>query len=169
MTYFNAHYSYKYNLIKLNYKIDALNPEFEPILPSDLTLGFNLHIICYLNIINIHSLPKIEENKYFKCIEFYHMNENITIGVIIYESDTNGFINNNYTFYKIKNILINDYYQNDNEFSPFRINQEYNILYDIIQDNTTSFKSKNLKKLYIRKPIFTLKRKYLIKVMNGTL
>jgi len=97
------------------------------------------------------------------------MNENITIGVIIYESDTNGFINNNYTFYKIKNILINDYYQNDNEFSPFRINQEYNILYDIIQDNTTSFKSKNLKKLYIRKPIFTLKRKYLIKVMNGTL
>ena len=155
------YYSYKYNLFKLNYKIDVFNSESEPILPSDLTLGFNLHIICYLNInnsFNIYSLPKIEEDKYFKCSEFYHMNENITIGVIVYESDTNGFIKKNISLYNIENIQINDYYQNDNEFRPFRINQEYNLLYDMIQDNNTLFKSKNLKKLYISKPIFSLKR-----------
>ena len=103
------YYSYKYNLFKLNYKIDVFNSESEPILPSDLTLGFNLHIICYLNInntLNIYSLPKIEEDKYFKCLEFYHMDENITIGVIVYESDTNGFIKKNISLYNIENIQI---------------------------------------------------------------
>ena len=161
MTHFNVYYSYKYNLCKLNYRIEVFNSESEQILPSDLTLGFNLHIICYLNInntLNIYSLPKIEENKYFECLEFYYMNENITIGVIVYESDTNGFIKKNISIYNIENIQINDYYQNDNEFRPFRINQEYNLLYDMIQDNNTLFKSKNLKKLYISKPIFALKR-----------
>lgn len=161
MTDFNAYYSYKYNLIKINYKIEAFDSNYEQILPSDLTLGFNLHIICYLNInntFNIHSLPKIEEDKYFKCIEFYRMNENITIGIIVYESDTNGLIKHNYSIYNINNFQFNDYYQNDNEFRSFTINKEYNLLYKMIQNNTTSFKSKNLKKLYISTPVFTLKR-----------
>ena len=156
-------YSYKINLVEINYIIEVFDYHNNPILPSDLALYYNLHIICSSlvnNKININSLPKIENDKYFKCVEFYHLKERKRFGIIIYETKNNTIINKNYSIYHFGNIQFNNIYQNDDVFNSTIIYKNFEFLYSKIKDNKTSFESKKLKKLYVSKPTFILKRNY---------
>jgi hypothetical protein len=156
-------YSYKNNLVEINYIIEVFDYHNNPILPSDLALYYNLHIICSSlvnNKININSLPKIENDKYFKCVEFYYLKERKRFGIIIYETKNDTIINKNYSIYHFGNIQFNNIYQNDDVFNSTIIYKNFEFLYSKIKDNKTSFESKKLKKLYVSKPTFILKRNY---------
>ena len=129
------------------------------ILPSDLTLYYNLRILCFFhtNSINIISLARIEKNKYFKCVEFFNLTEKNKIGFII--SKLNNKQENKY-------IILNKYLYNiqidqaDN-LDISKIDYEYNFTMTQIENNNNILiEEKKLKKLYITKPIYSLKRNF---------
>ena len=67
-------FSFKYKIIKIEYKIGFYDNNKNLISPSDITLYNKLHIICHFEEINnnnniIDSIPNIYKNQYFKCIE----------------------------------------------------------------------------------------------------
>lgn len=84
---------------KISYSIQIFDSNNNIVLPSDLTLHYNIHILCFLkqkNSINIYSLARIEEDKNFKCTEFIKLYDSIKIGIIVYENNINGLINHDY-------------------------------------------------------------------------
>ena len=91
-------YSFKYNIMKIEYSIGLYDEEDNLILPNDISLYYNYSLICnimneYYNI-SIDSLANIKNNKYFNCIEFNNLNERITLGIKIYNILKNNI--NNY-------------------------------------------------------------------------
>jgi len=157
-------YSFKYNIVKFEYNFEFYESNNTLILPSDITLYKNLHIFCHYesnnsNII-INSFPDIVENRNFKCIEYFNINENIKIGIKIYEINKNGEEINNYIKYiysgKILNFL-NLFRNNDKLFDPLIINGNYlEFTNKIINDNM------KLKKSYIKMPKCILKNNLII-------
>ena len=129
------------------------------ILPSDLTLYYNLRILCFFhtNSINIISLAGIENNKYFKCVEFFNLNEKNKIGFII--SKLNNKQENKY-------IILNKYLYNikidqADIFDISKIDYEYNFTMTQLENNNNNLiEEKKLKKLYVTKPIYSLKRNF---------
>ena len=82
-------------------------------MPSDLTLYYNLHVLCFIELndsVNINSLPSIVDDKYFECIEFKRSQEEIKFGIIIYESEKVNKIKKDYILYYIPNSLFNPNY-----------------------------------------------------------
>ena len=127
-------------------------------MPSDLTLYYNLHVLCFIelnNSVNINSLPSIVDDKYFKCIEFKRNQEEIKFGIIIYESEKVNKIKKDYILYYIPNSLFKNDYRNCCIINSFKMNNEYSNLTFQLKNKQNSNK---LKKLYALKPIFKLKR-----------
>ena len=93
-------FSFKYNLIKIKYDIIFYDENRALIKPSDLSLYYNLHILCQIEIIKtgeiIYSIGNIYENKNFYCTEYNKIDESITYGIKIYE-----FHNDIDIYYKI--------------------------------------------------------------------
>ena len=129
------------------------------ILPSDLTLYYNLRILCFFhtNSINIISLARIEKNKYFKCVEFFNLTEKNKIGFII--SKLNNKQENKY-------IILNKYLYNiqidqADILDISKIDYEYNFTMTQLENNNNNLiEEKKLKKLYVTKPIYSLKRNF---------
>ena len=156
-------YSNKFNKVKICYRIQVFDLNSNQILPSDLSLHYNLHILCILNLnstINIYSLPVIKEDKYFKCVEFSNLNEYIKIGVIIYEATENNKINKNYFTYFFGENTFNYKNQFDSIFDYNKINYKYSLLLSQIQNQNSLIETKKLKSLYVSKPKCILKRNY---------
>jgi len=152
------YYSKKFDIMKFSYQVEVFDFKNNLILPSDLTLYYNLHIICFIkinNTININSFPSIERNKYFKCIEIVKLNERIKFGIIFYETENNGTINNDYAPYYISTNLFNYYCENDTMFDSLKINNEYLILKNPMK---YKYSPQKLKKLYVSHPFFNLRR-----------
>ena len=127
-------------------------------MPSDLTLYYNLHVLCFIelnNSVNINSLPRIVNDKYFKCIEFKRNQEEIKFGIIIYESEKVNKIKKDYILFYIPNSLFKNDYRNCCIINSFKMNNEYSNLTFQLKNKQNSNK---LKKLYALKPIFKLKR-----------
>ena len=154
-------YSFKFNIIKAEYNIEFYESNQTLILPSDLTLYKNLHIFCHFesnnsNII-INSFPDIIDNKFFKCIEYFNIFENIKFGIKIYEINDNGEdIYNNiiYFFSGEKYNYLNLLNKNDKAFDPLIINRKYFL-------NMTKSNIKNslkLPKSFIQMPKLILKK-----------
>lgn len=96
---YEVHYFHKLILVKISYLIQIIDSNNNTIRPSDLTLYHDLHILCFIkinNLINIYSLPSVKNDSYFNCQEFFKYNEFFEIGVIIYKTNSSGFIQNNY-------------------------------------------------------------------------
>ena len=120
-------YSFKYNIIKVEYNIEFYESDKNLILPSDLTLYNNLHIFCHIesstlnnsNII-INSYPDIIENKHFKCIEYFNIYENIKYGIQIFEINEDGVNINNLKYFFSGEIFnyINLFQNNNKIFDP---------------------------------------------------
>ena len=103
--------------------------------------------------INIDSLANIKSNKYFNCVEFYKMNEEIAVGIKIYNiAQTN--INNYILLFTNKFLNYNIIYFNaDKIFNFLIINNKFNS--NLKKINNKNFKLKNS---YIQYPLNSLKR-----------
>ena len=132
-------------------------------MPSDITLYKNLHIFCHYeskfpNII-INSFPDIVENKIFRCIEYFNINENIKIGIKIFEINENGKEINNYIKYLYIGKILNFWHlfsNNDKLFDPLIINGKYLEFTDKFINDT------KLKKSYTKMPKCILKNNLII-------
>ena len=156
----NYHFSYNFNIIEVEYYFQFFDKENNIIIPSDLSLYYNLHIFCILKNSNniIQSIGNIYKNKYFSCLEFSELNIYSKFEIKIcsdsskclsfYLFDSNFFDYNN--FKALKDDIFNFSYINKN-FSPF---------------STKSEKEKDeldlLKRCYNMKPIFSIKEKAII-------
>ena len=157
---YKLYFSHNANLTKISYLIQVFDSRNNSISPSDLTLHYDLHIICLLNTnkVNITSLAGIEKDKYFKCTEFFNLEENFQIRFAIYRINRY----NKQSIIKIsdfidKNLFINKY-ENDTMFDISIIDYEYKFLISKLQNENNNIETKKLKKLYISKPFFSLKR-----------
>jgi hypothetical protein len=157
ITDINYYFSIKYNIL-----IFDINNNF--ILPSDLTLFNQLHLICIITIKNqnveINSLPNIYQNKYYECIEFININEKIKFGIKIYQKQENyENIKAFQTFFFLeKNFEYNQLNCNNIFFDSLLINKKY--LKNVY--NLNKNEALRLKKSYIKFPINCLKREIAI-------
>ena len=167
ITFANFWFSFKYKIVKLEYYIGFYENINNIINPSDITLLYNLHVICQATIKNIssnssnniYSLPNIYENKYFKCIEFFYINETLQFGIKIYETYGNVIklypkiylFNEKEINYKSLNN------RNDSIFNPIFIHEEYDNTIKNFQDEKIN-QTLKLKKSYILHPLCNLKR-----------
>jgi len=147
-------FSFKYNITEIKYKYNFYNNNL--IVPSNLTLNYDLHAFCYLkdknDIINFISLPNIYENNYFYCIEYFNINEKLNFGIKIFK----GHDFEKYYFFPNSEFNYNNLFlKKDNKFSPLAINEEYNLTHLSLsnnKNNATDFKG-----------TLTLKKSYAIK------
>ncbi len=157
----NYFFSLKFKIIKIQYKISFYDNYHNLIIPSHLTLYYNIHIVCYSNEINnnisIIYIANIYENKYFSCIDYINQNEIIKFGISIYKNYK--FIE----FYKINlfdNKLIdynNHIYKKDDEFDPLIQINIFNIQNVNYVNNLNIKDSLLLKKSYYLLPNFNIK------------
>ena len=156
----------KFNIIKIEYKIGFYNRYNNIILPSDLTLYNNLHIFCFIEIINkgisniiINSIPNIEQNNFFKCTEFYYIYEKIKIGIIINKSreknensDDNQIIIDE-QYFNVNKLI----FQSDEIFDFLIIKNKYQSLIEKVNDKNLN-QTLKLRKSYMIYPLGLLKR-----------
>ena len=162
-------FSFKFNIIKIEYKIGFYNNENNLILPSDLILYENLHLVCFIEIINscnntnniiINSLPNIYQNNLYKCTEFYNLNEKIKIGIKIYQNKENEEKIKDFKIYYIDEKTLNYdkiNYKYDKLFDLLILNKEYRTLVEKMNDKNIN-ETLRLKKSYIRYPLCLFKR-----------
>ena len=159
-------YNNNYNFSKIWYQIHVFDSNYNAIIPSDLTLYHDLHILCFINFnktVNIYSLASIKEDKYFKCFEFLYYHEDFKIGIIIYKTSTFGIIQNNYFTYYIDKNKFNQIYEETDFFDCTQINKKYNYMISQINNNSKNITNNKLKKLFTSKPICSLKRNFIKK------
>ena len=150
----------KNNIIKVEYFIDFFEQNKNLIIPSDLALYYDYHILCYNKNIKtntfITSLANIYENKHYYCTEFFNKNDYIKFGIKIY-TNLNG---NEYYFKEFfsfkKNIYDNFIYNISSVFNDSLINEEFNKLVEKIHNSKLN-NSLRLKESYIQKPIYSTK------------
>lgn len=157
-------FSYKYNITEVKYQYNFYYDN-NLIVPSNLTLIYNLHSFCSIegknNRINVISLPNIYENKYFYCIEYFNINEKLNFGIKISGKYS-------FEFFKIDFFSDNKFDYNDlrnkkeDKFEPLIIEREYNITNKLLSlRNNSNYKvfteNLTLKKSYIIKPIYSSK------------
>ena len=141
--------NYRFNIIQIEYHILFYHKNLSFIIPSDLSLNYNLHIFCHINLIksnsSIDSLAFIHSNEYFKCVEFVNIKEEINFGAIIYDSNNSTCCINFTQYFFNENIFNYDkcYIQNNKLFSPLFLRKDFYLNYKNIS---------NFKKLYISKP-----------------
>jgi len=132
--------------------------------PSELTLYFNLHILCFVkdknSVNNIYSLPNIEKDKYFKCTEFFYKYEKYKIGIILYKTGRNGLIKAEYNLIYLEKNFNNYIYESDDIFDNSIQLNKYKFMLEQIQDENSIFEAKRLKKSYLLEPFNILKRNF---------
>jgi CDP-glycerol glycerophosphotransferase (TagB/SpsB family) len=159
-------FSFKYNIIKIEYKFGLYEYDKKIISPSQF-FSKNINFICSIKIFNnnisINSLPNIYEDKYYKCVEYYEINEKINFGIKIYERKEN---NDNYTntqddfifLFKEDIVNYNEYeYKNNSLFEPHILIEKYTNKIKKMNDYRYN-KTLKLEKSYIRFPYFLLRR-----------
>ena len=161
-------YSFKFNIIKVEYNIEFYEINQTLIFPSDLTLYKNLHIFCHFETNNsniiINSFPDIIENKIFKCIEYYNIYENIKFGIQIYEINENWEDTSNHIIYFLsgeKFNYLNLFKKSDKVFDPLLINRKY-----LLNETKALNNSLKLPKSFSQMPKFILKKNLVINDNN---
>ena len=156
-------FSIKYNIAKINYKISIIDKNKNEILPSDLTLFNNIHVICIIKNVNeqfeINSFPHIYQNKYYECIEFININETIKMGILIYKTKEKEVKNESIQryYFVFKNNIYKSLIKNDIEnFDPLLLRKKYIRLSQMF-NNININESLRLKKSYVEFPINYLK------------
>ena len=147
-------------IIKVKYLIGFYDLNKNFIVPSDLTLYYEYHVLCYNKNLNnneiIISLADIYENKFYYCIEFFNKNENIIFGIILYKKSSEiKYYSIDFFTYKNKK-YDNFIYNIMNDFNYSLINEKFNILTPKIHYNKLD-NSRRLKKSFIQKPLYSTK------------
>ena len=114
ITNFEYNFSFKYKINKIKYDIIFYDEKRTLIKPSNLSLVYDLHVLCHIKQIvsgeMIFSIANIQDNKNFYCIEYIKIDESIEFGIKIY------IFKNNNIEHKITFLLI-DRYLNYNNLS----------------------------------------------------
>ena len=162
-------YSLKYQIIKIEYKIGFFDKNKNIILPSNLMLYGNIRLICFINILYnnecINSLSDIYLNNYFRCIEFFNINEKVTLGIKLFEVNEKKQSIEKYNINLFEDISIDTkqlFYKNDILFDPLMLNQEYKYIINNLFNKVIN-ETLRLKKSYIRYPLTIIKRNAIIK------
>ena len=150
----------KSKIIKVEYLIGFYDLNKNLISPSDLTLYYEYHVLCYnknlKNNIFIISLANIYENNLYYCTEFFNKNENIIFGIIIYKV-SNGIEYYSFDFFTYQKKIYDNYIYNIvNIFNYSLIKEEFDILIKKINNNNLD-KSIRLKKSFIQMPLCSTK------------
>ena len=147
---FSYIFSFRFNIIQVEYYILFSYQNGSFISPSDLSLYYDLHLICHINIVDsnltIDSLASIYLNKFFHCIEFININEKISFGITIYKPKI-GISCTNISQYFFNNSVFNYnklFHKENKLFHPTFIRKHYYLKKKYI--------SLNIKSLYILKP-----------------
>ena len=157
-------YSFKYKMIKFEYNFEFYENNNNLVLPSDIVLYKNLHFLCHIELNNsnstIKSFPDVVKNRNFKCIEYININENIKVGINLYETNEKGEVIDNYIIFVYSGEIFN--YSNllskkDKIFDPLIINGNYllSVTDKNFNDNLRFHKS------YIQMPKCILKNNYI--------
>ena len=120
-------FSYKYNIIEVEFIIGFYDKNNNPIIPSNLALYNDLHIICHNKFkynATINTLPDIYQNEYFKCLDYFKIKENIKIGIEIFINEKK-YIKIYFFSHKNINFKNNESINND-KFNPLINNQNEN-------------------------------------------
>ena len=161
----NYLYSFKFNIIKVEFNIEFHERNKNLILPSDLILYNNLHIFCHIELNNskviINSFPDIIDNRNFKCIEYFNVYDNFIFGIKLNEiNDNEKEINNHIIYFFSGEIFkyLNLFIKIDSVFDPLIINRNY------LFNKTKNYINDNLKlqKVYTQMPKYVLKQSLLI-------
>ena len=89
-TFFNINYlifffSFKFKTAKVEYRFGLYDNNSNLIIPSENRLYKNISIMCHIKVenknINIESLAGIYKDKYYRCIDFFNINEKINFGI----------------------------------------------------------------------------------------
>ena len=158
----NYSFSFEYNLIEIKFAIKFYDIQKNIISPSDLTLFYNLHVLCHLEEkkkgIAIDSFAKIINNEYIVCIEYSKIKEKSKYGIKIYKDF-------DITTYIIKYLSIDkfiDYdninHKKDNLFNNILINDRYNDYLNKLKNKEEEYKYYRLVKQFILPPSCFLKR-----------
>ena len=162
-TNINYYYSFQFKRIKIEYNIGFYTKNNTLIQPSNLILFKKLFVICHIKIENkkkyIFSLANIDNDKYFKCIDYFYLNEKQLFGIQLI------FINDeNQKKYKIiyfskenQEKAIKFIYRNDNIFNPLLIHNKYHSIVEKFKVPKIK-EAYKLKKSYIKFPLCNLKR-----------
>ena len=154
------YFSYKFNKVELNYLFLCFDKENKIIIPSDLSLYYDLHAYCVLKIGNneLKSMSNIHLNKYFDCLEYYELNQSISFGIKICKGESKCFsfdiFDNNYFDYNDIKTL------NDDKFNFNYINNHYLTLSKNVRTKNSLYLLKNS---YISQPITSTKEKSISK------
>lgn len=154
---FNYSYiiSLRFNIIKVEYDVIFYYKNQSLIIPSDLSLHYNLHLLCHINKnesnanINIDSIAYVYLNKCFKCIQYINIKEKINFGIILLMAkNENSSINFTQYFFNSNDFNYNNRSCHNNRiFYPLFVKQEY-----YLKNKNISF---SLNNLYIKKPNLT--------------
>ena len=152
----NYTFSLKYKIAKIEYNIEFYKEKHNLVIPSHLTRYHHLHILCLTHDIkrniSIFSMAAVVQNKFYKCVEFVNMNDNVKFGLSIY-------YNNNHIEYFHKFLFESKVINYDNliflkesEYDPF-------LLLDTFQKikNRITLENLKLKESYYKKPNFIIK------------
>ena len=145
----------------MQYNISFSDKNDDLIKSSDLILFHKVHINCILTLFDNHrkiqfeSFPNIINNTKYKCMDYIKINQKFKFGIKYYiencESKIIYFFNNNLLKHEIL-YLFND------KFNSLLIDKNYNNLIALInKTNSEERNSLNLKKMFIRKPIYSSK------------
>ena len=163
-------YSKKFELVEVKYFIKFTNDKNDIIKPSNISLIYNMHILCDINIYenqeNIYSIANIYNNELFFCVEYMKINENINFGIKIYSYDENldQIKIDNYFFFtdKLINHNFNPRFENNNKFNIKYMRSNYiKLLLKIIPSMKTKKYSNDtyhLKYSFMKPPLNYLKR-----------
>ena len=159
-------FSFSFNLVRIEYKFGFYENN-NLILPSDLALYKNLMLICYIEVLDniketLNSLANIHKNSYYRCVEYYKINEKINFGITLYKKNENGNITlvKKMPFFSERIFEFNNFfYKSDNLFDYYILNEKYKTKIKMMEYETIN-KTLKLEKSYIRYPYFLLKRNH---------
>jgi len=160
MTFYNASYSFKYNIVEITYLIHVCDENKNRIQPFELFFNYDLNIFCNMKIIEenntIETFPSYYNNISLICTEYFELNEIVELGIKIYKKVQDIYQNVSYFyFFDNKNFnFSNLHFDNDNKFAPFKIKKEYIDLMNEIKNNNEKL---TLKNSYIQNPFFNSK------------
>ena len=163
ISFYERSISLKYNIIELKYFIHVFDENKKRIKPFDLSFYYDLHIFCVTKIKNnngtVESFPNFNDNMNLICTEQLRYSDVIELGIKIYKKKDNihqlistiyYFNNKNFNLLELK--MKND----DDKFSPIKIQNDYINLFNEINCNKTL---STLKASYFQNISFNLKIK----------
>ena len=152
-------FNLKFNVCETIYYIHVYDKNNNLIHPFDLTFYYNLHLFCFMKIINdkneIETLPNFNNNSNFICIEQFEPTEKVELGIRIYQKSPDYKLIYFFVYFSTSNSSFSLFNEKiDDKLSPLIIQNEYKYLVKEINKNNTKL---SLKASYVKQPSFILK------------